>query len=41
MERNSIFGDGKSADNWHTATTSANLDSDSGQNKGTPDAAND
>jgi hypothetical protein len=41
MERNSIFGDGKSADNWHTATTSVGLDSDSDQNKGTPDAAND
>lgn len=41
MERNSTIVDGTLASSWHTATTNVNLDSDSGQNKGTPDATND
>lgn len=41
MERNAIPGDGSIAGSWHTATTSVNLNSDSGKNKGTPKATND
>jgi signal peptidase len=41
MERNSTPSDGTIAGNWHTAITFVNLNSDSGQNKGTPGATND
>ncbi|GEM_PF-2524519 len=41
MERNSTPSSGTVAGNWHTATTSVNLDSENDQNKGTPKAVND
>lgn len=39
MERNSIFGDGRSLDNWHTALTSVGFDPEATE-KGTPGSAN-